>query len=69
MKKKKGLMVTDSHCFMIDGVGFPFEMYHCGLVLLGSIGESWRFNMMFMRSCSSLIYLHGNSPNLPEDCW
>lgn len=39
MKKKKGLVATDSHCFMIDGVGFPFEMYHCGF---GVVGFNWR---------------------------
>lgn len=38
-EKKKGLVVTDSHCFMIDGVGFPFEMYHCGF---GVVGFNWR---------------------------
>ena len=36
--KKKGLVVTDCHCFMIDGVGFPFEMYHCGF---GVVGFNW----------------------------
>ena len=37
-EKKKGLVVTDCHCFMIDGVGFPFEMYHCGF---GVVGFNW----------------------------
>ena len=36
--EKKGLVVTDWHCFMIDGVGFPFEMYHCGF---GVVGFNW----------------------------
>lgn len=31
--------MTDSHCFMIDGVRFPFEMYHCGF---GVVGFNWR---------------------------
>ena len=37
-EKKKCLVVTDCHCFMIDGVGFPFEMYHCGF---GVVGFNW----------------------------
>lgn len=38
-EKKKGLVLTDCHCFMIDGVGFPFEMYHFGF---GVVGFNWR---------------------------
>ena len=51
------------------GLVFHLKCITVVLVLLGSIGESWRFNMMFVMCCSSLIYLHGNLPNLPEDHW